>query len=160
VVFKKGHVFTPKNNPKDIWKRIVGGEDGKCWECNGGLSRGYGAIMIDYKMYYIHRLAYIDTYGPIPEGMLVLHKCNNPKCCNPKHLYLGTDADNMNQMVKAGRSSRGENRPLSKLKEKDVLKIRLLFSTGNYYQADLARMFGVAHTTIRKIILRDSWRHI
>jgi len=149
------------NNLKDVWKYIdIKGED-DCWEWLGHLVRGnYGSFGINKKYYRSHRLAYTETYGPIPEGMFILHKCNNPKCCNPKHLYAGTQKDNMEQCKNDGRVAMGEKHYKSKLTEENVLKIRSLYSTGNYYQRELGKIFGVGDITISDITRRKTWKYI
>jgi hypothetical protein len=84
-------------------RRVVPVESG-CWEWTGYRTRdGYGSVKHAGKMMKAHRVAYEAAYDPIPDGMIVCHKCDNPACCNPNHLWLGTDADNQRDMVAKGR---------------------------------------------------------
>src|SRR5690242_6357246 len=76
----------------------------ECWEWNGARSaRGYGKKKIMFRDYTTHRLAYAWANGPIPAGMLVMHTCDNPPCCNPRHLRLGTHLDNQRDKAAKGR---------------------------------------------------------
>ena len=165
---KKKMSIAGKNSPEDVWKQIDKHSEciwfmWTCWEWVGGLnSTGYGVMGIDYKKYLAHRIVYKEIYGEIMNGLFVLHKCNNPKCCNPNHLYLGTQTDNVEQMFKEGRANTacGERTGAAKLTEKDVLEIRRLYLTGDYSQRDLGKMFEVDHKVICNIINRNAWRHI
>lgn len=111
-----------------------------------------------------HRLAFeIFSGSKIPIGMLVCHRCNNPPCCNPAHLYVGTDQDNMNDMVR-GRRWRGLNfsgadNPGAKIREQDVREIRRLAADG-VKQIELSRKFGIANQTISKIVNRQRWANL
>ncbi len=98
------------NTPEKIWLRIIKKENG-CWEWNGAItSLGYGHMRINYKDTLVHRIAYWLTYGPIPEGMCVCHKCDNRKCCNPSHLFSGTVYDNTQDMIQKGRKVSSKRR--------------------------------------------------
>lgn len=78
----------------------------ECWVWKGARGgKGYGSKMIRGKAYRTHRLAWEWVNGPIPDGMMVLHRCDNPPCCNPNHLFIGTNTDNMRDMVAKGRGS-------------------------------------------------------
>ena len=85
-----------------LWAKVAKGDE--CWEWSGGKNdKGYGLIGLRKKLYYVHRLSYEWHLGPIPDGMLVLHSCDNPACVNPSHLSLGTVQDNSNDMVERRR---------------------------------------------------------
>jgi len=91
-------------------KKFIQGSPNECWEWSAGkFKQGYGAFGIDKKMVNTHRVAYELFVGPIPEGLCVLHTCDNPSCVNPNHLFLGTQKDNIQDMVKKGRCYKGEN---------------------------------------------------
>lgn len=140
--------------PARFWSKVDVGEPGKCWEWLAHRGNtGYGQFGIHYKLWYSHRVAWTLTYGPIPEGLCVLHKCDNPGCCNPYHLFLGTKADNTADSVRKGRMAK-------KLTEEDVLNLRKLYATGKWTQQELADEFGINQPTVSEIILRKIWKHI
>lgn len=135
-----------------------------CWEWAGGrFQRGmrYGRVSWGGVSVGAHRLAYETWVGPIPEGFLVRHKCDNPPCINPEHLEVGTPADNARDMIERGRKvvTRGEARHNAKLTEDQVIQIRELYSEG-VGQMDLATRFGVTNKNISAIVLGKTWRHI
>lgn len=109
-----------------------------------------------------HRVAWELANGPIPEGMYVCHKCDNPPCCNVDHLFLGSPADNMWDKVNKGRANaaRGEGHCKTPLTENDVRLIRDLYSTGGYSTRQLGERFGISGVNIWKIVKRKSWKHI
>jgi hypothetical protein len=111
-----------------------------------------------------HRVAYEWAYGAIPDGMLVRHKCDNPSCCNPAHLELGTDKDNYSDMVSRGRRvpgrPKGEKNCKAKLSEEEVKQIRLMYKAGGESTNTLARKFNVTQALISQIVLRKIWKHI
>jgi len=100
----------------------------------------------------------------IYHGICVLHHCDNPSCVNPKHLFLGTAKDNNSDRAKKGRSSvnifQGEDSGVSKLTECQVLEIRRLWDTGEYYKYEIAEMFPVSAKQIGSIVNRQSWKHL
>jgi hypothetical protein len=109
-----------------------------------------------------HRIAWELERGPIPTGLQVLHSCDNAPCCNPAHLWLGTNLDNMSDKALKGRTwdERGEANPRAKLKEADVLAIRSA-DLGQYGSlVGLARSLGVTTQTIREIRSRKRWPHL
>lgn len=106
-----------------------------------------------------HRLAWIRACGPIPEGMWVLHKCDNPPCINIEHLFLGTAQDNSDDM-RAKRRERwavGNMLPQSKLDATKVASIRMLLNSKRYTQYQIASMFGVNQSQISRVNTRETW---
>lgn len=132
-----------------------------CWEWIGAKNQyGYGRFMWKGKSRIASRMAWYFTYGDIPKGKHVLHRCDNPSCVNPKHLFLGTRSDNMRDAVSKKRlTNRGIKNNRSKLTEKEVLKIRNLYASGTP-RKELQEMFGVAQQTILDIVGRKKWTHI
>lgn len=153
-----------------------------CWEWQGGKSKGYGRISVNGSPYSTHRIAYAERYGPIPDGMIVRHKCDNPPCCNPDHLELGTQADNIADMVSRGRHVPGPGRPRgtrstrpsgtpspniqgekhgnAKLADEDVIAIRLEYRSGGVSQRELAYKFAVDPSRISRIVSGKDWTHL
>ena len=101
------------------------------------------------------QLAWHAFRGDIPEGMSVLHACDNPACCNPAHLFIGTQADNMADMRAKGRAVGNV-----KLSVSEVLALRRLTGYGYYTTRDLADLFGVSTTTVLNIHNRKTWKSI
>lgn len=137
---------------------------GFCWEWTGAkYSNGYGSFRCGTRLGIAHRVAWELVKGAIPQGLLILHRCDNPPCVNPAHLFVGTYADNTNDRNSKGRANPnppvGERQPLSKLTAEDVLKIRKLHSEG-VKQRELARAFKVAPQTISALITRRTWKHV
>jgi predicted XRE-type DNA-binding protein len=152
-----------KNKIENIWNNIDKKDISECWNWLGSLgNHGYGQISINWKKYLSHRIVYELTYGEIPEGMCICHKCDNRKCCNPEHLFLGTHQDNSNDMIAKGRQFHpiGELSSNRKLTEKDVLEIRRLYSTNNYSTRQLTKIFKISQTNISLIVNNKIWKHV
>ena len=124
--------------------------------------RGYGkmTVHVDGKQTgrLTHRVAWELANGPIPEGMLVCHRCDNPSCCNPDHLFLGTDVDNMRDAREKGRAVRGERATPSRLKDGQVREIHAILAAPNPpNDCELGRRYGVWGSTIRDIRIGRTW---
>lgn len=150
-----------------FWSKVEVGEADECWPWLAACKRdGYGLFRVasDESMWNAHRVAWTLTHGEIQGGLFVLHRCDNPPCVNPAHLFLGTHADNMADKVAKGRSSfpqpkkQGEGHPLAKLTEGDVAAIRATPMIRGSGRA-LARRFGVAPSTITLIRQGRIWSH-
>lgn len=135
-------------------------EDG-CWIWQAATTEaGYGRFSLNGKTQEAHRASYELFRGPIPPGMMVRHKvCNNPLCVNPFHLELGTQKENMEDMIELDRQAKGESHGLSELTEANVLEIRGLSADGLSQQI-IADMFGISRSQVSKIVNRKNWRHI
>jgi hypothetical protein len=136
---------------------------GECWMWRGStMTGGYGKTHFNGKRLGAHRRAYMLTYGDIPEGMHVCHRCDEPGCVRPEHLFLGTPTDNARDMVAKNRANppRGSRSGKTHFTEDDVREIRRRYAAGDISQAHLARAFGVAPTTIRQIVTRRRWAHL
>lgn len=136
-----------------------------CWIWTGHLGkRGKGVIWIDRKPVYAHRFSYEQFVASIPKGLYVCHHCDNPFCVNPRHLFAGTQNDNMKDMKKKGRANHplGEANGRAVLTNKTVKEIRKIYQprTKLYSQKALAKRFGVSVVTIQDVLSRKHWSHI
>jgi hypothetical protein len=132
-----------------------------CWEWTACLSQdGYGHFgAVAFKEKRAHRVAWTLANGPITGGLQVCHKCDNPKCVNPEHLFLGTQADNMQDAARKGHRNLGELNTHSRLTKEQVISIRAEFANGETQKA-LARKYGVWPYSIRSIVDNITWKHI
>jgi len=130
-----------------LWERAIQGD-------------GYGIIWIGNKSYLAHRIAYQEVNGPITLGACVCHKCDNPICVNPDHLFLGSHLENMRDRAKKGRSRngdrKGEKHPLSKLRPEDIKNIRDDERRHHLIAVD----FGISRQTVSAIKSRKTWSHL
>jgi hypothetical protein len=136
----------------DRFNKFVKTSAGMCWEWLGNKTDGgYGRFRLDGRRQLAHRLSYEAYYGPIPEDILVLHRCNNTSCVNPNHLYLGGASENMKDRV------RDLNQHSAKLTENEVRGIRGALILTKIPQHTLAYMFGVSDGTISEIKHNKRW---
>lgn len=140
---------------------IVRAELGKCWAWAGAVSRmGYGALNNGAgKVVRANRVSWELNRGHIPNGLLVLHRCDNPPCCNPDHLYLGTGDDNTADKVARGRQPRGVKASNAKLTEDNVITMRRMYGDG-MGDRKLARLFHLSRGVTQRILRRKTWAHI
>lgn len=150
-----------------LWSRVdrSGGPDA-CWPFLGspGNRGGYGQILVDGHNTPAPRAAWIVANGPIPDGLLVCHRCDNPPCCNPRHLFLGTHADNTADMVEKGRGKRppalrGVAHPGARLRDEQVKSIRLRLAEG-VSQRQIARQYGVSQSQVSHIATGKHWTDV
>jgi hypothetical protein len=113
---------------------------------------GYGNMRIEGRIILAHRLAYELKHGPIPDGMCVLHGCDNPPCCNVDHLFLGTNKDNVDDKLSKGRSG-------FKLTESDIRSIKKRLNKREP-QESIAKDFGVSKSNVSLISRGKAWAHI
>lgn len=138
----------------------------ECWPWLGARTAaggaGYGQIRHRGRLLLAHRVAWILTNGPVPTGLCVLHKCDNPACCNLAHLFLGTHAENIADMVEKGRQARGQRNGSHKLTADQVCEIRRVFIRGSqtFGAASLGHSYGVSEVNILNIIAGRTWRHL
>lgn len=146
-------------NPHDCFEHYVLRKDG-CWEWIGSHDwSGYSTFVFGGRRYRAHRVSWEVHNGPIPNGLLVLHHCDNPPCSNPEHLFLGTQSDNMADMAAKVRSTVGVRHPMVKLTEDEVQAIRRSWDAGET-QLALGRKYKVNNRTICSIVRGQSWRHL
>jgi hypothetical protein len=140
------------NTAAKFWAKAHGAAD-ECWPYGGdGYREGYRTVRWGAGSTYAHRLAWILAVGPIPDGLFVCHRCDNPPCANPAHLFLGTQKENLADMYAKGRG------PRSKLTAAEVLAIRDRVATLS--QRAVAREFGICQTTVSGIVTGRIWSHV
>lgn len=133
-----------------------------CWIWQGRIDPGdYGTLYHNGKHEKAHRVFWELHRGPIPEGKKVLHSCDVRPCVNPNHLFLGTQQDNVDDMVKKGRhvASKGARNGNARLTEDQVIEILALIDEGKIRQVEIAALYGIAHTTVSYIKYKG-WRHL
>ena len=141
-------------------------EETGCWNWVGGkLRAGYGVITVyvfgKKTSHLAHRVSYmLANQVTITRFQPVCHKCDNPSCINPDHLFLGTQKENLKDMVEKGRSLRGVKNSQAKLTENEVREIRALYALGSHSQRDLAKIYGIDQTTIGDVVNRLYWQHV
>lgn len=161
---------------KAFWDKVKKGQTpDDCWEWQGRKNKGrYGVIIRSRNSILAHRAAWLLTHGKIPDGLHILHHCDNPPCVNPKHLWCGTHSDNMADMARKGRGGggekhksrrypelikRGEQCAMAKLSENIVRQIRdIPYYRGKY--SELARQLTMSKEAIRIASLGLRWKHI
>ncbi|MEZ0137344.1 MAG: HNH endonuclease [Candidatus Reddybacter sp.] len=150
-----------------FWSKVDIKDNAKdCWNWHAAKKpTGYGNVRIDKKYMLAHRVAFELANGVIPPAFIVCHICDNPSCCNPGHLMLGTIKSNSvdmlikNRQKKHSISTRGSKNLNSKLTESDIPKIRLLHGKGKS-QKEIAQIYGVSAPAVRSVLNGKTWRHV
>ena len=152
--------------PPRFWSQVRKGDG--CWEWAGALAGGgYGTILAHGRQTPAHRLSYEMEHGAIPDGMFVCHHCDNRKCVRPSHLYAGTHQNNLDDMVRRGRSKdpstspiwyavRGEQQGMARLTEAAIRDIR----SSPLSSSKLALKYGVSSTNVRSVRRGETWKHV
>lgn len=158
-----GPTGRPANALEDVWRWIARGADDECWLWQGAFrGRGYGAFALNRKTLPAHRAAFHAATGIDPAGLLVCHSCDNPSCCNPAHLFLGTHTDNVRDMLAKGRARppRGEAHHAAKLTVAQVRTIRRRRAAGEKL-IDLAREYDVCDGRLSSLCRHPekNWSH-
>lgn len=149
-----------------FWSKVdqSGGPE-SCWPWIGARTasrpqRGY--LKRDGKNIYAHRMAFVLCNGPIPNGLCVCHSCDNPICCNPSHLWLGTQAENTRDRDVKGRcrarGPSGEASGMAKLTAQMVLDIRLAYIPGQITLAQVGKRFGISESHVSRIVRNHYWK--
>ncbi|MEG4350181.1 HNH endonuclease signature motif containing protein [Microcoleus sp. LAD1_D3] len=148
------------NRSKERFEKHIISKD-NCWLTDlWANDKGYGQFHLKRSRMNASRASFLIYNGDIPEGMFVCHKCDNPPCVNPEHLFLGTHTENMRDMVEKGRSNRGSKNPQSKLTEKEVFQIKALLVETNLTVERISILFDVSQRTIAYIKQNDIWKHV
>lgn len=141
-----------------FWEKVQQGDG--CWEWKAARAYGYGRIGAGGTYgpaLMAHRVSWEIHYGAIPEGMNVLHHCDNPACVNPEHLFLGTHADNVADKVRKGRGADRERHGMARLTEAHVLEIRAAVSDGQLLRI-VAKRYGISESQVSMIARGLRWR--
>lgn len=132
----------------------------ECWSWQG-LRSHYGLVAHGYRNHYAHRIAYEREHGPIPDGLVVRHTCDNRFCVNPSHLILGKQADNVRDAVERGLNCRGEQHGRRRLSEAQVREIKQHLREGRLSQRQIADLYPVITTSaIEGIASGRTWSHV
>lgn len=153
-------MYTIKRPPEErFWEKVNKTEI--CWEWMGYRDRtGYGSFGYAHQHNKMaHRYSWEIHFGEIPQGLKVLHHCDNPPCVRPDHLFVGTQIDNINDMMSKGRKAVGVDSGVAKLTE-DQVKYILNYPWRRKLHKELAAELGVAVTTVNHVRRRKSWKHI
>lgn len=158
----------PANTPDVLWSKVKIGAENECWEWQGYRNKGkYGRTWINDKGYYAHRVIFDLTFPntiqlsapkSTHETGFVLHLCDNPPCCNPKHLWLGTHKDNMQDKAAKGRTPKfnGDKGPRCKLTMEQAMQARYLRKTG-VSAKELAVQFGISLSSMKTLLANKSY---
>lgn len=155
-------VMPNRSTPESFWSKTKRMPNG-CLEWTGAIQkhRGYGTLGYHRKHWLAHRLAWTLTNCPLAEGQCICHRCDNPRCVDPVHLFVGTQAENMLDMKKKGRRlgiNSHENNGRSKLNKEAVAQIRKIYHSGEKTQIELAELFQVSQSMISCVLRNINWR--
>jgi hypothetical protein len=140
-----------------LMEKIAKNEMTGCWEWTAYKEvHGYGVVGFKRKAKLAHRVSYELHRGEIPAGMFVCHRCDNPSCVNPDHLFIGSQVENMADMAAKGRAPKGEAHSCAKLTERDVLAIKEAAGTNE----TIAAKYGVGPSQVSRIKLGQTWKHL
>lgn len=157
-LYRRGHNLNASRPPEErFWANLDA--TGSCWEWRGESIRlGYGRLRVGRRKVLAHRFAYAMFRGE-PGDLFVCHTCDNPPCCNPTHLFLGTTTDNMRDMVSKGRNaeSHGEHNPNAKLTDDDAREVIRMRAAGASRRV-VAERFGISRTMVSLITSGRNWK--
>lgn len=149
------------NDINRFWTKVDIRAKNECWVWTANkLKFGYGRFWLNGKTVMAHRFSYTISHGDVAEGMNVCHRCDNPSCVNPNHLFLGTHHDNTHDMITKDRDTIiGSKNNNATLTETDIPVIRQRLANGEM-QTEIAKDYGVKKTAISAIKTGRSWKHI
>lgn len=150
----------PRNTEATFWQKVDRGDPADCWPWTGGRWWfGHGRTSVGGVPWRAHRLAWLYTNGRLPRGLDVCHRCDNPPCCNPAHLFLGDQAANNADCRAKGRARwlTGEACPSARLTAAEVQTIRSRYAAGGVSQRAIAAEFGISQASVSMIVTRQRW---
>jgi hypothetical protein len=140
-----------------FWSKVDPAPSECCWEWTGCIeSNHYGRVWFNNRNALAHRVAYQLAKGEIPDGLMVRHTCDNPACCNPNHLILGTHTENMADRRERNRQAKGEKHYASKLTATQAMEVY----NSSLKQYEIAKLYNIDRTIVSKIKLKKIWKHI
>lgn len=162
------HSFHVNLTPRQIsrfWNkiRLIGASDDECWVWTRATTgMGHGVVRMDGANHGAHRIAYFLGKGTFDSRLNVCHACDNPPCCNPNHLWIGTQSDNLRDMFAKNRrpSAKGTRHASAKLNDDLVREIREIYARGGISTRALAVKYGVDYSGIHGIVTRKYWKHV
>ena len=150
IVYRKFQHRSPKER---FWMKVQKGTTFECWEWKESNRRGYGCLWVSGKYVPAHRFSWQIHYGEIPKGICVLHKCDNPLCVNPPHLFLGTHADNARDKIKKNRGANGiKTNSRGRLTSQEVKFIRKEVANKTMTQRAIAKTLNVGNSCINAVV--------
>lgn len=144
-----------------FWSKVDMGEANECWNWNASVrnkKEGYGAFWFEGRHHPAPRIALFLTTGYLETKLHVCHKCDNPSCCNPDHLFTGTHQENNADKISKGRGTKGDTHPTAKLKSNQVLDIRRL--EGKLKRKEIAKRYNVTIHVINDLLGGRTWGHL
>ena len=148
----------PRSNEERFWSKVDKRGPDECWPWTAGkMASGYGSFRADRKTYNASRFAWESENGPAGD-LFVCHRCDNPPCCNPIHLFAGTPSENVRDKCKKWRQTRGSQHKLAKISEGNIPVIRMLLALGAT-QRNIADWYGVCQQLISGLHAGRRWKH-
>lgn len=149
-----------------FWSKVEKRSPDECWPWIGYMDRdGYGKIRINFKthpstIWGAHRVAYLIHHGEIRNDLFCCHVCDQPSCCNWRHLFMGTNQENIRDASMKGRMANGARHVRAKLSSDQIIEMRMRYGEGSISTRKLASEFGIGKTEAHRIISHTAWRHI
>lgn len=163
-VVRRRSAASPEPLADRLWRYAKKGEPDECWNWTGFKYKGYGRITQGKgsakTTLQAHRVSWELVNGPLPAGMVACHRCDNPSCVNPDHIFAGTIADNNLDRDTKGRAAFGERVGNSVLKEEQVVELLADLPTDRREIKAAARRYGVSDGAIAAIVRGDNWKHL
>jgi hypothetical protein len=143
-------------------EKVIKGEGCWLWSAHIRPDNGYGSFGMRGRTTSAHRASWIIHFGEIPEGLFVLHRCDNRRCVRPDHLFLGTNKDNSDDKIAKGRARHaiGEAASKARLTSGQVAEIRAIFTRSAPKWSAVAKQYGVSSTAVKRIVARETWAHL